>query len=96
VIAERCSGLERCEMADVSRDHDLDRIRGEFTEMPGLRLTAPQARRFFGVDEETCTRILDALITERFLCRFRLETYGVAPGGLATSASLRSTAAIES
>jgi len=63
-------------LANVPRNHELDRIRGEFTEMPCLRLTALQARRFFGVDEESCTRILDALITEGFLSQFGLETYG--------------------
>jgi hypothetical protein len=31
----------------------LRRIRAEYLEMPGLRLTAPQAQRLFGLDSET-------------------------------------------
>lgn len=31
---------------------DGDRVRGEFLEMPGLRLTMPQARRLWGLEEE--------------------------------------------
>jgi hypothetical protein len=32
----------------------LTRIFGEFREMPGLRLTPPQARRLLGLDIRTC------------------------------------------
>lgn len=45
----------------------LPRIRGEFLEMPGLRLTAAQARRLWDVDEPTCVHILHALNAEGFL-----------------------------
>jgi hypothetical protein len=46
----------------------LTRIRAEFLEMPGLRLTLGQAQRFCGVERALCTRVLDALVAERFLC----------------------------
>jgi len=36
----------------------LNRILGEFKEMPGASLTLPQASRLFGVPEATCLRIL--------------------------------------
>ena len=32
----------------------LTRIFGEFREMPGLRLTPPEARRLLGLDIRTC------------------------------------------
>lgn len=45
----------------------LDRIRGEYREMPGLRLTFPQACRLWHLDAATCASVLDALVSERFL-----------------------------
>jgi len=45
----------------------LNRIRGEYTEMPGLRLTLAQACRLWDVDTATCHAILATLITEGFL-----------------------------
>jgi hypothetical protein len=49
----------------------LDRVCGEYREMPGLRLTRPQAQRLWGLDEQTCNRILAALLQSGFL----RETY---------------------
>lgn len=40
----------------------LDRIHGEFAEMPGLSLTTAQASRLMGVQEETCARLLRHLV----------------------------------
>ena len=37
------------------------RVRGEFVEMPGLRLTAPQAARLFGVAPDVAHAVLDEL-----------------------------------
>ena len=47
----------------------LRRVRAEYLEMPGLRLTAPQAQRLFGLDAETWEGILAALLDARFLSR---------------------------
>jgi hypothetical protein len=47
------------------------RIRGEFLEMPGLRLTPEQARRLWRLDEEACEEVLGALVADRFLARTR-------------------------
>ena len=33
----------------------LQRVQGEFLEMPGLRLSEPQARRLWGLDAEQCS-----------------------------------------
>ena len=47
----------------------LQRVCGEFLEMPGLRLTSQQARRLWGLDEPTCREILDFLVDAKFLAR---------------------------
>jgi hypothetical protein len=45
----------------------LRRVQGEFLEMPGLRLTEPQARRLWGLDRESCAALLGALVDANFL-----------------------------
>jgi predicted metalloprotease len=37
--------------------------------MPGLRLTLPQAKRLWDLDEQTCVRTLERLVEFGFLCR---------------------------
>lgn len=46
----------------------LKRIRAEYLEMPGLRLTLGQAQRLCGIERTLCQTVLDALVNERFLC----------------------------
>lgn len=43
------------------------RARGEFLEMPGLRLTPDQAARLWGVSGPMARRLLQALTDARFL-----------------------------
>jgi hypothetical protein len=45
----------------------VGRIRAEFLEMPGLRLTVTQASRLWGLDEGSCRRVIDVLIGSSFL-----------------------------
>jgi hypothetical protein len=45
----------------------LQRIRGEFLEMPGLHLTLRQAARLWHLEPETCDLALRALIADGFL-----------------------------
>jgi len=45
----------------------IERLRGEFMEMPGLRLTAAQVQRLCGVDRAVCDAALRTLVHERFL-----------------------------
>jgi hypothetical protein len=52
-------------------DDVLQRIQGEFVEMPGLRLTAPQAQRLWGLDRDVCNALLGALVDARFLVQTR-------------------------
>lgn len=47
----------------------LQRVYGEFLEMPGLRLTSRQAQRLWGLDEPTCVQVLEYLVDAKFLCR---------------------------
>jgi hypothetical protein len=47
----------------------INRICGEFLEMPGLGLKREQARRLWQVDDEFCGELLDTLVESRFLCR---------------------------
>ena len=44
------------------------RVKGEFFEMPGLRLTCEQACRLWQVDVSTCKKLLDHLVREGSLC----------------------------
>lgn len=46
----------------------LTRIRGEYLEMPGLRLTLEQAQRLCGVEATVCQSVFDALVDAKFLC----------------------------
>jgi hypothetical protein len=47
----------------------LHRVRGEFIEMPGLRLTEAQARRLWDLDAAICAWLLETLVNARFLFR---------------------------
>ncbi len=53
------------------------RVRGEYAEMPGLRVTAAQASVLWQVDAETCEQLLGQLVEEGFL-RKRDSGYYVA------------------
>ena len=45
------------------------RVRAEYSEAPGLRLTVEQASRFLGIDGPACERALQELEGEGFLWR---------------------------
>jgi hypothetical protein len=47
----------------------LHRIRSEFLEMPGLRLTPAQAARLWALDRHTSERLLDRLTNAGFLLK---------------------------
>jgi hypothetical protein len=55
----------------VAIDDALRRVKGEYLEMPGLRLTPAQAQRLWGLDRESCQALLGALVDARFLCQTR-------------------------
>ena len=51
----------------MERDPLVSRIREEFREMPGLRLTPAQATRLWGLEQETCAAVIDELVATAFL-----------------------------
>ena len=56
----------------------LCRIRAEYLEMPGLRLTAAQARCLFGLDSETLDPVLAALVDAKFLSQTHNGIFAIA------------------
>ena len=64
----------------------VERLRAEFQEMPGLRLTPKQAQRLCGVEGTACKAALDRLTEEKFLSLTENGAYGrviTGPGGSA-------------
>ena len=55
----------------LSTDDVVRRVKGEFLEMPGLRLTEAQARRLWGLDAASCGALLRTLVETKFLFRTR-------------------------
>jgi hypothetical protein len=51
----------------------FERIRAEFLEMPGMRLTPEQVQRLCGIELRMCRVVLDDLVDTKFL---RLEADG--------------------
>ncbi len=47
----------------------VQRIEGEYYEMPGLKLTEAQAQRLWDLDPDTCHIVLVTLMQRRFLRR---------------------------
>jgi DNA-binding IclR family transcriptional regulator len=52
------------------------RVRGEYREMPGLRLTLAQAARLFNLNRADCQRVLQTLVTDGALWTNGLEHFG--------------------
>jgi hypothetical protein len=66
-------------MADDQLMRDwLRRIRSEFSEMPGLRLTKPQAQRLWSLDAQLCDTLLDALVSAHVLEKTSRDAYVLA------------------
>ena len=69
---------------DGSINATIHRIRSEYREMPGLRLTFEQMRRLWVLDRQTCRTLVEKLVDARFLkvtpdgqyvrCDFRRQT----------------------
>ncbi len=54
-----------------STEEALKRVKKEFLDMPGLRLTEAQARRLWGLDAASCEALLGALVDAKFLLKTR-------------------------
>jgi len=53
----------------------IERVQGEYHEMPGLKLTEVQAQRLWGLDQRTCILVLTTLVEQQFLRRTAAGTY---------------------
>ena len=56
-------------------DDVLNRIKGEYHEMPGMCVTPPQAQRLWGLDSATCELVLATLLDRGVVRRTRRGTY---------------------
>ena len=67
----------------------VERIREEYSAMPGLKLTREQACRLWGAGHETCTAALEALLAEGYLHQTGTGKYVALPrpGGAALNVS---------
>jgi len=65
-------------------DEVLQRIQGEYVEMPGLRLTPAQAQRLWGLERDVCDALLGALVDAKFLAQTRDGAYIKLDGARAT------------
>jgi len=66
----------------ASRETLLMRVRGEFAEMPCLRLTRGQAQRLFDLRPDICERVLATLVCDETLTcgtdgRYRIAEFHV-------------------
>jgi hypothetical protein len=59
----------------------IDRVRAEYREMPGMKLTARQVGRLCGVGAAACEAVLDSLVREGFLCARIDGTYTLSTDG---------------
>ena len=66
-ILECESSISTAGHVDLRKRADV--IRSEYLELPGLSLTTPQAQRLWNLDRETCQRVLDVMVREKFLKR---------------------------
>jgi hypothetical protein len=51
----------------ATSDAMINRVRGEFLEMPGLSLKRDQVQRLCGIERTMCQLVLDTLVDARFL-----------------------------
>ncbi|MQA29812.1 MAG: hypothetical protein GEU82_08235 [Luteitalea sp.] len=54
-------------MTTLPNREAFERIRAEYLEMPGMRLTLQQVQRLSGFDTSICAPVLDSLVQARFL-----------------------------
>jgi len=58
-------------MKSRSLDVIVQRVRGEYLEMPGLSLTERQAQRLWHLEPDACQALLKALVESGFLRQTR-------------------------
>ena len=68
--SRKCGVHEPCSIVlhrSASEDALLRRVRSEFREMPGMRVTLDQAMRLWDLDRPTCCAVLETLEATHFL-----------------------------
>jgi hypothetical protein len=63
------------DMTAIAPTHLAGRVRAEFNEMPGMRLTLHQAARLWDMPVGTCECVLERLVSDGFLVRDRAQRY---------------------
>jgi hypothetical protein len=66
-----------------------ERVRAEFLEMPGLRLTVVQVQRLCGMERTICGLVLGSLVKANFLCVKSDGHYARVTEGSGANADLR-------
>jgi hypothetical protein len=66
-------------MTKLPYEQVFERIRAEFVEMPGMRLTTAQVERLAGENRAICQSVLDDLVRAGFLCASENGSYGRVP-----------------
>lgn len=69
----------------------LARVRGEYREMPGLRLTFAQASRLWQMDAATTELVMHTLLEQNVLARTRDGAFILAPDARVNRVSLPAT-----
>jgi hypothetical protein len=82
--SRKCEAHEPCSIVvhrTATEDAVMRRVRSEFREMPGMRLTLGQAMRLWDLDRPTCRAVLDTLVASHFLQQDPYGRYARAHGG---------------
>ena len=69
MLQQRWRRRSRERLPDHLWQATIHRVRGEFEEMPSLRVSMTQARALFGLPERVCEWVLSRLETDGFLGR---------------------------
>ena len=70
VLATTGKAYEPCTVMlyrKIGADALITRVRGEYREMPGMRLTIDQAMRLWNLDRQTCSKALGSLVASHYL-----------------------------
>jgi hypothetical protein len=73
----------------------VERVRSEYIEMPGMRLTPPQVQRLCGIGPSLCDAVLAAMVESRFLAVRPDGTYVRASDGLPQPRMAKAPARLE-
>ncbi len=71
-VRRRSGGQEATVVADI-----FERVRDEYAQMPGLRLTVPQAARLWTLRPDDTEAVLDALVASGELYRDATGQYAL-------------------